>query len=250
MERHSDEASLVSRFFTDNLTDGGTVAVITGDDVKHIRKVLRLEPGDSVDICDGHGTEYSGVIRSVEADAVTVSLGAPSASPAEPEHAVTLFQGYPKAGKLETVIQKCTEIGVSSVVPVVMKRSVAIPSGDGTQKLVRLQRVAEEAAKQSRRGLIPAVGTPVRLTAIDLDAFDLIIVAYELERDVTLKQVLRSRPDAKRIALFVGPEGGFEPDEVELLKAHGAVAVTLGKRILRTETAGPVMLAQVLYEFE
>lgn len=240
----------MSRFFTDNINADRTVATVTGDDVKHMLKVLRLAPGDAVDICDGRGTEYDGIIRSFKPGAVTVSLGAPKASPAEPVHAVTLFQGYPKAGKLETVIQKCTEIGVTSVVPVVMKRSVAVPSGDYTQKLVRLQRVAEEAAKQSRRGLVPTVGAPVRLDKVDLSAFDLVIAAYELEQAVTLKQTLRAHTDATKIALFIGPEGGFEPEEVAFLLSQGAVAVTLGKRILRTETAGPVMLAQVLYELE
>lgn len=250
MERHPGEASPVSRFFTDNISADGTVATVTGDDVKHILKVLRLSAGDAVDICDGRGTEYRGVILSSNAQSVTVALGAPMASPAEPAHSVTLFQGFPKAGKLETVIQKCTEIGVASVMPVVMKRSVAVPSGDFTPKLMRLQRVAEEAAKQSRRGAVPIVKAPVRLGDIDFGAYDLIIAAYELETETTLKKTLRAHGDAKHIALVIGPEGGFEPDEIELLRAHGAVAVTLGKRILRTETAGPVMLAQVLYELE
>jgi len=240
----------VSRFFTDNLSEDKTVATISGDDVKHILKVLRLGVGDEVELCDGHGTEYAGRIRSVDTKAVTVALGKPVASPAEPEHLVTVLQGYPKAGKLETVIQKCTEIGMHELIPVVMKRSVAVPSGDFSSKLVRLQRVAEEAAKQSRRGAIPLIGSPVTLRQIDFSAFDLIIAAYELENRVSLKQVLRDRAEAKNIALVIGPEGGFEPEEMDLLQSKGAVSVTLGNRILRTETAGPVMLAQVLYELE
>ena len=239
----------MSRFFTEQFTPDGASAVITGDDVKHIAKVLRLREGDAVEICDGKGLEYSGVISKIGAAEVLVTVGKPVPSAAEARHRVTLFQGYPKAGKLETVIQKCTELGVDRVVPVVTKRSVAVPSGDSASKLTRWNRVAEEAAKQSRRGRIPQVTAPIALKEVSLAGFDTALVAYEGERSVTLKQALQ-RVSGDQIALFIGPEGGFAAEEIDFLKEGGAVSVTLGARILRTETAGPAMLAQVLYELE
>ncbi len=235
------------RFFVENVS--GDIAVITGEDVRHIGRVLRLSAGDGVELCDGKDRECVGSIRSVSDREVHVSCGAWAVSPGEPEHEVTLLQGVPKTGKMEWIIQKCVELGVRSVIPVRLARCVALPGKDDDGKLVRYRRVALEAAKQSRRGRVPDICPFSRLDRVDFSAFDSILVADEEEREVSLKCAL-SRGVGRRIALVVGPEGGLERSEVQTLLAQGAVSVSLGRRILRTETAGAAMLAQVLYEVE
>ncbi len=196
------------------------------------------------------GREYPAEICTVSPESVTCKLGAARDSEAESACRVTLFQCLPKAGKLETIVQKCTELGVSAVVPVVSARCVVVPNRDFDQKRERYRRVALEAAKQSRRGMVPEVLPLVKLEAVDPGRFDLFLVAYEDEDRVTLKSALRETESPKTIGLLIGPEGGLEPGEVDRLTDRGAVAVSLGKRILRTETAGMAMLAQVLYEVE
>ena len=151
---------------------------------------------------------------------------------------------------MELIVQKCTELGVFSVVPVVSARCVVVPNKDYDKKRERYNRVALEAAKQSRRGMIPQVLPLIELKKIDVKSFDLFLVAYEDENTVSLKQALRAAKEPATIALLIGPEGGLEESEVEQLVKAGAKSVSLGKRILRTETAGMAMLAQTLYEGE
>ena len=236
------------RFFCDNIA--GNTATISGDDAHHIFRVLRMQPGDALSLCDGVGFEYGAVITSVSADAVVCILGDRQKSEVESPVRITLFQCLPKAGKMETIVQKCTELGVFAVVPVVSARCVVVPNKDFEKKRERYNRVALEAAKQSRRGMIPTVLPLTELKKIDVKAFDLFLVAYEDENTVSLKQALRVANSPARIALLIGPEGGLEAGEVEQLVKAGAKSVSLGKRILRTETAGLAMLAQTLYEVE
>jgi len=238
----------MSRFFTSDIA--GDTARIMGEDVKHLSRVLRLRVGDTVDICNGSGTDYTGTITSVTQEEVLCTLSDAHPAPTEPNCRVTLFQGLPKSGKMELIVQKCVELGIDSLVPVETARCVAVPTRDFENKRVRYQRVAAEAAKQSRRGIIPTVSTVEKLSRLDLSGFDLVLVAYEEERETTLKTALRQNTDAKRIAVIIGPEGGLERSEVEALIEKGAVSVSLGTRILRTETAGMAVLAQVLYELE
>lgn len=238
----------MNRFFTESISN--STARITGEDVKHIRKVLRLEKGDLVSVSDGRGTDWTGMIEGFESDAVVLSLSDEHPAQTESPVRVTLFQGIPKTGKMESIVQKCVELGVDTVVPVCFARCVAVPKGDYEKKLVRYRRVALEAAKQSRRGLIPDVLAPVSPEGIEVSAFDTVLVAYEEEHALTLKAALRQRNCGMRIAVVVGPEGGLEPGEVASLINRGAVSVSLGTRILRTETAGPAMLANVLYELD
>lgn len=239
------------RFFIAQNAVEGSKAVITGEDVQHIAKVLRLRSGDAVMLCDGMKTEYAAVVERVEKESVLLQITETKPSAAEPETEITLYQGLPKAGKLETIIQKCVELGVHKVIPFDAERSVVkLSEKDFAKKLPRYQRVAYEAAKQSRRGIIPEVGGLIKLPKEDISRYDLVLLAYEEERGMTLKQALSNRADAKRIALIVGPEGGFAPEETEMLTERGAVSVSLGPRILRTETAGMAMLAMALYELE
>ena len=236
------------RFFTDDIA--GQTATITGDDAHHISRVLRMKAGDALSLCDGAGYEYSAVISSISSDAVICALGERRESAVESPVHITLFQCLPKTGKMELIVQKCTELGVYSIVPVVSARCVVVPNKDFEKKRERYNRVALEAAKQSRRAMVPEILSLVELKKIDPVAFDLFLIAYEDESGRTLKQALRAANAPKSIALLIGPEGGLEEGEVARLIQSGAISVSLGQRILRTETAGMAMLAQTLYEVE
>ena len=236
------------RFFCDSITTDS--AAITGDDAHHITRVLRMKAGDALSLCDGAGNEYDALIVSVSPEAVVCTVSNPHASEAESPVQVTLFQCLPKTGKMELIVQKCTELGVFSVVPVQSARCVVVPGKDYDKKRERYSRVALEAAKQSRRAMVPQVLPLTELKKIDVKSFDLCLVAYEDESTVALKQVLRAAGILQSIALLIGPEGGLEEGEVRQLVQAGAKSVSLGKRILRTETAGMAMLAQTLYEVE
>lgn len=239
------------RFFIEPEAIADGTAVITGEDVQHIAKVLRLGVGDEVTLSDGRKTEYTARIERVEKERVTLRVLSCAQSETEPHCAVTLYQGLPKAGKLEIIIQKCVELGVSRVVPFEAARSVVkLSEREFEKKRPRYARVAYEAAKQSRRGIIPEVSGLTRLLTEDFSQYDLVLLAYEEERTMTLKAALRRMPEAERLALIIGPEGGFAPEEAALLRECGAVPVSLGPRILRTETAGMATLAMALYELE
>ncbi len=235
------------RFFTNEIQPN--TAVVRGDDVKHIAKVLRLRAGDAVQLCDGQGNECDASIASVSSDAVTFDTQPWRKAATEPKTEITLFQCLPKAGKMETIIQKCVELGACGFVPVQSERCVVVLKPPYEGRIERWQRVSEEAAKQSRRGVIPKVMLPVALDKLDFAGFDTVLAAYENEQTVSLKTALREQCGAK-IAIIVGPEGGFSEAEIETLKQKGARSVSLGTRILRTETAGMAMTAQILYEVE
>ncbi len=236
------------RFFCDNIT--AATATITGDDAHHVSRVLRMKAGDALSLCDGAGNEFDAVITSVSPEAVECALGEQHESEAESPVKVTLFQCLPKTGKMELIVQKCTELGVYAIAPVNSARCVVVPGKDYDKKRERYNRVALEAAKQSRRAMVPQVLPLIELKKIDLQSFDLFLVAYEDETAVSLKQALRAANALTSIALLIGPEGGLEEGEVAQLVKAGAKSVSLGRRILRTETAGMAMLAQTLYEVE
>ena len=227
--------------------------MISGGDVLHITKVLRLTTGAHLTLCDGEGTDYEAEIASVEKDKIVLSLFGKKASDTEPEVKVTLFQGLPKASKMEYIIQKCTELGIADIVPVMTKRTVVKLENAQAEKkkLERWNKIAQEAVKQCGRGKIPKVHEVMDISGVLECAsdFDLLLLAYEEEKETSLASVLRSVKGAKRVGILIGPEGGFAPEEVEKLKTAGAKSVTLGKRILRTETAGHTVLTAVLYEF-
>ena len=235
----------MNRFFVENIGPG--VAVIEGEDCKHLASVLRLKKGDHVMLSDGKGSECQGEIERVEPGRALVKTGPWRPCVSEPHHKLTLFQCLPKAGKMETIIQKCTELGMYALVPTLSARCVVQPGRDFDKKLLRYRKVAREAAMQSHRGIVPEVLPLVDLKKADLSIFDTVYVAYEGEKTLTLKTAMDDMP-GQRIALFIGPEGGFEPEEVASLAKKGAQAVSLGPRILRTETAGMAMAAQILFE--
>ncbi|MBO4384579.1 MAG: 16S rRNA (uracil(1498)-N(3))-methyltransferase [Clostridia bacterium] len=237
------------RFFAEKIDIADGKAVLSPDEARHIRNVLRMKTGDEVLLFDGSGTEYRSVITDFSGDSVTLDILGRGVSSADPEVHVTLFQCLPKQGKMELIIQKCVELGVYAVVPTVSKRCVVKLDGK-EQKLQRYNRVSMEASKQCGRADIPEVKGPAELSSIDAKAFDVVLLAYENETVTTLKKALMDAGKIRSAAVVIGPEGGFEPAEAEMLISKGAVPVSLGRRILRTETAGMAALAQIMYELE
>ena len=222
---------------------------LRGEDVKHITRVLRLREGDTITLCDGQNHECTATIETIAKDAVDCRCSTPMLCETEPDARVTLFQGLPKTGKMETIIQKCVELGIDTVIPMRTEYCVVQPKESFADRIERWQRVAEEAAKQCRRGIIPKIGNLIKITDIDMSAYDLCLVAYENERNTSLKKSLRAFTGTS-IAVLIGPEGGFSVTEIEQLEQKGVQSVSLGKRILRTETAGMAMLAQIMYEVD
>lgn len=246
----------MSRFFTDpsNIKDS-YIYLDKSSDLHHLQKVLRLKSGDELDISDGAMWEYHGVIEEMDQNLATVRILDKQKFAREPRLHVTLFQGIPKAGKMETIIQKCVEEGVYSIVPVFMDRTVVVDKGNFGKKLDRWQKISDEAVKQCKRGIIPKVEQSCKFkeAAETLKNYDLILFPYENEENTTIKDVLRAIPKEEvpeRVAIVVGPEGGFSEKEAQLLEDIGAKTVSLGKTILRTETAGLVALAMTMYELE
>lgn len=226
--------------------------IIDTEDVAHISRVLRLGIGDHVTVCDSQGTDYEAEIAEMEQKQIVCSITEKRASESEPNIKVTLFQGLPKASKMEYIIQKTTELGISEIVPVKLSRCVVKIDNkkDERKKLDRWQKISEAAAKQSGRGIVPQILEMMTLDEVieRSKEFDLFFVPYECEEQKTLKEVLLSRSDIKTVGFIIGPEGGFDPAETEKLHESGIDTVTLGKRILRTETAGEAVLAMTMYE--
>lgn len=222
-------------------------ARITGDEAQHISRVLRMKKGDAVTLCDGEGNFYEAVLSHFDEKSVTADILSVRRAETEPDVVLTIFQGVPKNPKLEAIVQKLTEIGASAVVP--MDTSRAVAKLDKSAKVERLRKIAREAAKQSRRGIIPHISDTMSFKDAVREAAkaDLMIIAYEEERETSLKSVLQGKAP-KSVSVLIGPEGGFEKEEVEMAVSLGAVSVTLGKRILRTETAPVAVSSAILYE--
>ncbi len=237
----------MANFFVNKSDIDGPAARIAGEEAGHISRVLRMRAGEELTLCDGEGTFYDAVITDIGRDEVLTKIGRAYPAPTEPGVSITLFQGIPKNPKLEFIVQKATELGVTRIVPVNTARIVARLEKES--KVQRLQKIAAEAARQSRRGIIPQVCAPVSFDkALELAGeLDLSIIPYEEEAGLSAKAFLRGK-SAETLGIFIGPEGGFEPSEAELAANRGVVPITLGPRILRTETAGLVAAALALYE--
>lgn len=244
----------MSRFFTDasNIKDK-YIYLDDRDDLHHMSKVLRLKAGDEVDVSDGAKFEYHGVIEELDQNLATIKILDKQAFAREPELLVSLYQGVPKAGKMEVIIQKNVEEGVHEIIPVFMDRTIVVDKGNFSKKIDRWQRVSDEAVKQCKRGIIPKVRESIKFNEMmaELESFDLVLFPYENEDDTNIKDVLRNLHEKpKKVAIVIGPEGGFSDSEADALKKMGASTVSLGKTILRTETAGLVALAMTMYELE
>jgi 16S rRNA (uracil1498-N3)-methyltransferase len=247
------------RFFVerDAIDENNGCINITGEDVRHMVNVLRSAPGDAIVVSDGLGTDYDAVIERTDKNAVLARITAARINRTEPRFDITLFQGIPKSDKMDFIIQKCVELGVKRIVPVVTARTavkIGGASGNASLKTARWRRIALEAAKQCDRGIIPAVEEPVMFNkALELaEGCDVKLLPYEEEKTKTLRRFIRGLPAGigSRFAVFIGPEGGFDPEEVQEASSCGFVSVSLGPRILRTETAGMAVVAVLMYEFD
>ena len=231
------------RFFIDGAADGR--AYITGADALHIAKALRMRPGEAMTLCDGKGTDFDGVLETVTDRQVTVRITASRPSQAEPTLAVTLYQGLPKGDKMDWIVQKAVELGVTAVVPVATRRSVARLEGKADKKQERWQRSAAEAAGQCGRGILPAVERPLSWSqALSRLSEEPALVFYE-GGGQPLRELVT--PSTRRLSVFVGPEGGFDPEEIDAFRRQGGGVATLGPRILRCETAPLAALTLLMH---
>ena len=227
---------------------------ISGGDVNHIKNVLRMHPGEEIAILDGSGMEYRCEIESISDEILGKVLEAKKTE-AELSVRLLLFQGLPKKDKMELIIQKAVELGVSEIIPVLTKRTVVKLEDKKKEqkKLERWQAIAEAAAKQSGRGIIPKVCEAVKFTEAVKQAGELdeALIPYELAEGMDeARERIRGLHGKRTIGIFIGPEGGFEEEEIALAAKAGIHPITLGKRILRTETAGLCILSVIMFELE
>lgn len=220
----------------------------TVEQAHHIKKVLRLNRDSRMVVIDNAGQEMIARLDTVNSEKVEGILEQCVQSLREPSIKITLYQALLKSGKFEYVIQKCTEIGVSSFVPIICERCVA--QMPGNSKLQRWAKTAQQAAEQSGRQKIPVVNTPVKYSKACSELNGFSVLPWENEGSQDIKHLLRWMEKPKRINIFIGPEGGFDPDEISIAIDHGIHCVSLGKRILRSETAGIVTASILMYEFD
>lgn len=225
---------------------------ICGSDVNHIRNVLRMKSGDRVVANDGSSMDYYCVIENIESDEVILSIEGSSISHAELGTKLYLFQALPKADKMELIVQKAVELGVHEIIPVMTSRCVVrLDERKQTKKIQRWQMIAESAAKQSERGIIPKVCKPLSFkNAIDYaKGLDYNIIPYERAEGMDLaRKVMDNAAKQKSVGIFIGPEGGFSDEEIEYAASNGINAISLGNRILRTETAGLCVLSILMFK--
>lgn len=239
------------RFFVAPEQIGDVSISITGKDVNHIKNVLRMKVGETVLISDGSDREYICAIRQLKDDEVIADIEDINGRSRELPIKVTLFQALPKGDKMETVIQKMIELGAYEIVPMSTKRCVVkLDAKKAANKTKRWNAIAESAAKQSKRGMIPQVSEPVTYKqALDMAKdMDMFLIPYEEAENMEhTRQVISEIKPGMSVGIFIGSEGGFTREEVEQAKECGAREITLGKRILRTETAGMALMAVLMY---
>lgn len=246
----------MQKFFVEKNQIKDNKIIITGTDVKHISNVLRMEKGEKIQICDKDNMKnYIVQIEEINLDNIKTDIIEELQTSIESNVEIDLYQGLPKADKMELIIQKTTEIGIYKIIPVDMLRCVVkLDEKDAKKKVDRWQKIAEGAAKQSKRDIIPQVENKIKLKEVidKIKEYDIFIVAYEEEKNKSLKTILRDIKNKSnyKIGILVGPEGGIDSKEIDILKENGANVVTLGKRILRTETAPIVMVGNIIYELE
>lgn len=237
----------INRFFTDEEFIENKVTIF-GEDVHHIRNVLKMKENEKL-ILIKNNKEYVFSIDKIEKNSIILSMEKEIDEKRENDFSVTLFQGLPKGDKADFIVEKAVETGADEIVFLNLKRSVAVFKKENIEKKEeRFQKIAKSASCQSGRLKIPEVKCFLRLEEIDFSEFDLLILCYEDEKQTTLKQVLKNNSKKEKIGIFIGPEGGIDENEVSLLREKGFVCVSLGKRILRCETAGLYTLAQLNYE--
>ena len=246
----------MQRFFVEphQIDEAAHQIHIVGTDVNHISNVLRMKQGEEVWISDGGKKEYRCAIEAFSADEVLLHIIYAQEPDYELSSRIYLFQGLPKADKMELIIQKAVELGAYEIIPVETKRCVVKLDGKKAAKKVdRWQQIAESAAKQSKRMLIPNVHQVLSFKEAlkYAESMDIRLIPYELAKGMQeTKEILAAIEPGKSIGIFIGPEGGFEEKEVEAAISEGVKPITLGKRILRTETAGLAILSVLMFQLE
>ena len=243
------------QFFVEPGQIQGNRAVIRGNDVNHIKNVLRMKPGDEISLSNGtDGKEYRVGIVSFSEDEIECELRFIKEDAVELPCQVYLFQGLPKGDKMELIVQKAVELGACEIIPVAMVRSVVkLDDKKAATKVKRWQTIAEAAAKQSKRGKVPTVHEVLNFkeALAYASSMEVKILPYELAEGMEkTRELIKSIRPGQRVAVFIGPEGGFDEAEVALAQENGTFPVTLGRRILRTETAGMTVLSILVYLLE
>ena len=242
------------RFFAPSENFYDKAVKINGEDARHIARALRMAVGDKITVCDMHGGVHECVLLKIRDEECEAEIIASEEANTESPLCITLFMGYPKGDKLEFIVQKAVELGALRIVPFESSRCVKRPKADKAEKQTeRLSKIANEASKQCGRSRLTEISNPVsfkdalRLAREENDA---VLFCYEGDLTVSLKRALADVKNSKKIAIFVGTEGGFSIDEVSLAREAGAIPVNLGPRILRCETAPIYALSAISYEFE
>ena len=245
------------KFFVSSSQINSGIIQILGEDVNHIKNVLRLISGDNIKICNKDSSEnYICEIVEVNKEYINCKILEKVEAITEGNVELTIYQGLPKADKMELIIQKCTELGAFKFVPVKFSRSIVkLDKNSSSKKIDRWQKIAEMAAKQSKRDIIPEIENMININQLskEINLYNLVLLAFENEDKNSLKKELQKiniTNEKLKIAVIVGPEGGIEENEVNILQNSGAKVVTLGKRILRTETAALSMASIIMYELE
>ena len=242
-------------FFAEQSQISNGMIKILGDDAKHISFSLRMAKGDHITVCNNQRKEYDCVLTAFDEGCVTAEIVEEREAVGESPLHIILYQGLPKGDKLDTVIQKAVECGVTEIVPFESERCIAKAKAEAeARKTERRNRIAIEAAKQCGRGCIPEVHQTVSFECAlqGAKAADLCLICYEDEDKTTIKQVLKKHTDKRldSVSVLIGSEGGFSPQEIKKAIEAGMIPVSLGKRILRTETAPVFVLSCLSYEFE
>lgn len=245
------------KFFVESNQIENNQITIVGEDINHIKNVLRLDVGEKIKICDKtNQINYISEIMEITSKSVKCNILEKAENEAEGNVELHIFQGLPKADKMELIIQKGTELGVTEFIPVSFKRSIVKISGkDEVKKIDRWNKIAEVAAKQSGRDLVPIVRSVENIKNVcnEIKDYDIVLLAYELEESNYIKnelQKLKNQKENYKIAVIIGPEGGLEQEEVDILNSNGAKVISLGKRILRTETVALQVSSIIMYELE
>ena len=232
----------VDFYVKDNIT-------LSGEDARYISKVLRMKTGEEIDIVDKDSKTYRTRISSINTDEVFLEVESEIEESGEPRSRITLYQSVSKGERMDLTIQKSVELGVFRIVPVISERVIVKGDSINDNKIKRWSKIALEAARQSRRSIVPEVteAKSFKDALKEAEAYDLAIIPWEDEKGTTIKEIIKDR-EFKDIAVFIGPEGGFEEAEAKAAGDMGIIPVSLGPRILRTETAGPAVLAMLTYE--
>ncbi|MFI3213394.1 MAG: 16S rRNA (uracil(1498)-N(3))-methyltransferase [Eubacteriales bacterium] len=243
------------QFFVEQNQISNTAVSVIGNDVNHIKNVLRMKIGEEIAISNGiDGKEYHCEIAEIQADEIICHILSVEEEQCELPAKIYLFQGLPKADKMELIIQKAVELGVYEIIPMATKRAVVkLDEKKAKSKIIRWQGIATAAAKQSKRQIIPNISNVMTLKeAIQFcESMDVKLIPYELAKGMDeTKKYIQGVKKGQSVAVFIGPEGGFDEMEIQMAMDAGIMPITLGKRILRTETAGFTTLAWLMYQLE